>query len=235
MARIALSGIRRPLTRWDQGAASSADRYLVISSWIARQVKRLYGFEAEVVPPPVTVEASGSQHAVDGVEPGYFLCVSRLLPYKNIAAIVEAFEKLGSERLIVVGEGPDEERLKAHAGRNILFVGAVGDAELRWLYANSMSLVTASYEDFGLTPLEAAAFGKPTAALRFGGFLDTIREGETGVFFERPDPAEIAAAVKRLANESWNGVTLQAHAASFSETRFRTRIREIVAEEITIS
>ena len=89
------------------------------------------------------------------------------------------------------------------------FLGRVDDDELRWLYGACIGLVAASYEDFGLTPVEAAAFGRPTAALRWGGFLDTIVEGETGVFFDEPEPAAIAAAVDDLVRTAWSEAALE--------------------------
>ncbi len=101
---------------------------------------------------------------------------------------------------------------------------------LRWLYGSCLGLVAASYEDFGLTPVEAAAFGHPTAALRFGGFLDTIEEGTTGLFFDQPTPGEIAAAVAGLAARTWDPATMVAHAERFSTAHFIARIREVLAE-----
>jgi len=230
--KFAVATLRRPLERWDRKAALTAHRYLTLSTQVARHIKDVYGFEAEVVHPPVTTDVNAPQMPVTGVEPGYFLCVSRLLSYKNVDAVVAAFARLPHERLLVVGEGPDKRRLQRLAGPNVRFVGSVGDAELRWLYRHALGLVTASYEDFGLTPLEAAAFGKPTAALRFGGFLDTIKEGMTGLYIERPESAAIAAALKRLRVETWSEEELRRHAASFSEERFIGRIRAVVIDEI---
>ena len=235
LARTGLLAMRAPLERWDRRAASSADRYLANSTWIAREVEQIYGLSAEVLHPPVTIDVAAPQRPLEGVAPGYVLCVSRLLPYKNVEAIVAAFAGLGGERLVVVGDGPDEARLRSIASQNVQFAGSFGDAELRWLYENALCLVAASYEDFGLTPLEAAAFGKPTAALRFGGFLDTIRERETGVFFERPEPAEIAVAVKALIAERWSEDELRRHAALFSEERFIERIRQVADDELAAS
>jgi glycosyltransferase involved in cell wall biosynthesis len=235
VARMGLATLRRPLERWDRRAASSADRYIVISSWVAQEVRRVYGLEAEVIAPPVTIEISGPQQPLARIEPGYVLCVSRLLPYKNVDAVVTAFERLQGERLVIVGDGPDEARLRSLAGKNVDFAGSVDDAQLRWFYANASALVTASYEDFGLTPLEAAAFGRPTAALRFGGFLNTIREGETGILFDQPEPRQIACAVKRLLAEQWNATLLREHAGEFSEERFSSRLHQIVEEELAVA
>ena len=118
------------------------------------------------------------------------------------------------------------------APSNVLLLGSVSDSQLRWLYANSAGLVAASFEDYGLTPLEAAAFGKPTAALRWGGYLDTVREGETGVFFDRPEPACIRRAVTRTGPRSVpRSANLCAHASAFSEERFIDRLRALVKEE----
>jgi glycosyltransferase involved in cell wall biosynthesis len=231
LPRAGLAALRLPLERWDRKAAASASRYLANSTWIAREIGRIYGIEAEVVHPPVAIEAEG-RHPPEGVEPGYVLCVSRLLPYKNVGAVVAAFTRLTNERLVVVGDGPDEAGLREVGGRNVLFAGSVDDDELLRLYEHARCLVAASYEDFGLTPVEAAAFGKPTAALRFGGYLDTVREGETGVFFERPEPAEIAGGVRTLLAETWDAAAIRRHAASFSEETFVARVQEIVEEEL---
>jgi len=233
--RGAMEVLRRPLKRWDKAAARTASRYLANSSWIAEQVQRVYGIEAEVLHPPISFDAAGAQQPVPGVEPGFVLCVSRLLPYKNLEPVVRAFERLPGERLVVVGDGPDEARLRGLAGSNVHFAGVVADEELRWLYASSRAYVTASYEDFGLTPLEAASFGKPTAALRYGGFLDTILEGETGVYFDAPRSEDVFEALRGLLAERWDAGAIAAHVESFSEARFTLRIRQIVAEELELT
>jgi glycosyltransferase involved in cell wall biosynthesis len=164
------------------------------------------------------------------IEPGYVLCVSRLLPYKNVSAVAEAFRSLSSERLVIVGAGPQEPWLRSTAASNVRLVGGIGDSELRWLYRNARALVAASNEDFGLTPLEAAAFGKPVAALRWGGFLDTIAEGTTGLFFNEPSPREIATTVRDVLARHWDAAALKLHASLFAEDRFIARIREVVRE-----
>ena len=132
---------------------------------------------------------------------------------------------------MVVGGGPLADRIASSAPPNVTVLGQVGDANLRWLYASSTGLVAASYEDFGLTPVEAATFGKPTAALRWGGFLDTTVEGTTGVFFDEPLPRLIAEAVDRMSTVPWATGTLTTHARQFSRQRFVERMRAVVAEE----
>jgi glycosyltransferase involved in cell wall biosynthesis len=220
--------LRPALLRWDQAAAASADRYLANSSAVASRTKELYGIEAEVLPPPPALTLEGPVDPVDGVEPGFLLCVSRLLPYKNVDAVVRAFQELPDERLVIVGSGPDERRLRTLAGANVSLLGQVADAELRWLYGASSALVAASYEDFGLTPLEAATFATPSVVLRWGGFLDTVDEGTTGVFFDEPQPEPIRQGIAELRATTWDEKAVRCHAARFSEERFVTRMREIV-------
>jgi glycosyltransferase involved in cell wall biosynthesis len=219
------------LRRWDRKAAASAHRYLVNSTAVRQRVADLYGIDAEVVPPAVEVDPEGAQTAAPGIEPGYLLCVSRLLAYKNVQEVTEAFRLLPDQRLVVVGSGPLADTIRAGAPSNVTVMGRVDDATLRWLYRSCAGLVAASHEDFGLTPVEAASFGKPTAALRWGGFLDTIVEGTTGVFFTRPEPRLIADAVAELTATAWSATALSDHAETYSAARFTQRIGEIVAEE----
>lgn len=231
-ARVALGALAAPLRRWDRRAAQGAHRYLVNSRAVRHRVQQLYGIDAEVVPPPPTFTPHGPAKAVPGVEPGYWLCVSRLLPYKNVGQIMAAFDQLGSQRLVVVGSGPQAQALAARAGSNVTLVGQVDDTALRWLYTNCQGVVAASYEDFGLTPLEAATFGKPAAVLRWGGFLDTVVSGRNGLFFDQPRPQDIAGALRAMAAEDWSSAEIQAHADAFSEERFIQRLRAIVGQEL---
>lgn len=231
----ALAVMRPWLLAWDRRAADSAHRYLTNSTLVQRHVRATYGIDPEIVPPPPSLDSTGPRRPLEGIEPGFFLCVSRLLPYKNVDAIVAAFEELPAYRLVVVGVGPDRARMESKKCGNVRFVGAVADEELRWLYAACQSLVTASYEDYGLTTLEAASFGKPSAALRWGGFIDTVFEGKTGFFFNEPSPAAICASLISMNRERWNVREIQAHAAQFSPQRFATRLQQIVAEEASLA
>src|SRR5664279_3270888 len=192
-------GARGPCKRTQDRLLPRAGRYLVTSRAVRARVADLYGIDADVVPPPVDVAAGGDAEPVAGIAPGFVLCVSRLLPYKNVEAVTQAFRRLPDQRLVVVGSGPLAQQIAASAPTNVTVLGRVDDAGLRWLYRSSIGLVAASYEDFGLTPVEAAGFGRPTAALRWGGFLDTVVEGSTGLFFDQPEPRLIAEAVDRLA------------------------------------
>lgn len=230
--RLPLAVLRPPLRAWDRRAAATADRYLAVSGKIRGDVRAVYGREAEVLHPPVTMDPDGPRRPVEGVEPGFFLCVSRLLPYKNVGAVVRAFNVLPGERLVVAGGGPLEAALRSEAPANVRVLGRVDDEELRWLYAGCRALVAASYEDFGLTVLEAATFGRPSVVLRWGGFAESVVEGVTGVFFDRPEANDVAAGVRALGGARWREDLIQAHAASFGEERFVARLRQVVAEEL---
>jgi len=229
-ARLALGLLRDPLRNWDQRAAASADRYLTSSSFIAEAIKRIYGIEAEVLPPPPGLTPEGPIAPVPGVEPGYFLCVARLLPYKNVEAVIDAVGYLPGSRLVIVGDGPVRQALHDRAPANVYFIGGVNDAKLRWLYHHSLALVAASHEDYGLTPLEAATFGRPSVVLRAGGFLDTVREGVTGLFFNEPSGAAITPVLEAASRNAWDSSAIVAHARNFGKEVFIRRLREVARE-----
>lgn len=214
---------------WDGRAVRSVDRHLAVSNEVANRLQRLYGITAEVVHPPITLDSPPAP--VPGLAPGYLLVVSRLLSYKNIDLIVESMTELRHHRLVIVGAGPFEQRLRELAPDNVTFIGTVSDNQLSWLYANCTALVAAAYEDFGLTPLEAAHFGRPSVTLRSGGYLDTVEEGVTGHYFETLSTADLVRAIEKTVAGTWDSGVLRAHAARFSEEEFIRRIRRIVDEE----
>lgn len=216
------------LRRFDRRAAGSADMYLANSSFIRDQIRAVYDIEAAVLPPPIGIQVEGTRDAVGDLDQRFFLTVSRLLPYKNVRPTVEAFRDRPESHLVVVGDGPQRQELIKDAPSNVTFLTEITDAELRWLYANCVGVVAASREDFGLVPLEAAAFGKPVAALNWGGFLDTVRSGETGTLFDAATPADISRAVNRLESEEWDSEMIRLHAASFSRELFIEQIRSVV-------
>ncbi|WP_454051169.1 glycosyltransferase [Cellulomonas sp. Marseille-Q8402] len=233
LAARALGLLAPGLRRWDRRAAATADRYLANSTVTARAIREVYGIEAEILPPPPAMLPGGPETAVEGVEPGFLLCVARLLPYKNVDVVVEAVRRMPGTRLVVVGDGPERAALE-HRVRDlprVRLVGRVDDARLRWLYRSSAALVAASYEDYGLSPLEAAAFGRPSVVLRDGGYLDTVRDGITGEFFDAPDPDLVAEAAGRALARTWDPTVLTAHADDFAAERFVDRLQEIVRDE----
>jgi len=230
--RPALAAMRRPLLSWDRRAAASADRYLANSRHTRDMIWAAYGIDAEVLPPPHSVDPLGLQRPIEHLDPGFFLSVSRLLAYKNIREIIEAFRGLPQQQLVIAGDGPLDAELRATCPRNVRLIGRCDDEELRWLYANARALVAASYEDLGLTPIEAALFGTPTLALRHGGYLDTIVEQTNGLFIERPSPAAIRTAVRAFTPDDFDDDAVRQTAKRYEQVLFRDRLEEIVDEEL---
>ena len=151
---------------------------------------------------------------------------------RDIDAVVAAFARLPDKRLVVAGEGPDGRRLRDTAPPNVRFVGDADDVELRWLYANCRALICAGFEPYGITPIEAAAFCRPTVALREGGLVDVVVEGQTGEFFERPDPQAIADAARRLDAGRYDTAGFQRVRDRHSEATFIAGLRSIVDQEL---
>ncbi|MBX9245976.1 glycosyltransferase [Actinotalea ferrariae] len=221
-ARRALSMVRPSLLAWDRRAARSADRYLVNSSIVARRVRTTYGIDAEVLHPPVSIDAQGEQEPVPGVEPGFWLTIARGRGYKNTHAVVEGTRGTGSP-LVVAGSAEP-----FHDAPHVRSVGVVSDAQLRWLYANARALVSVSREDFGLTPLEANAFGTPSAVLRAGGFLDSTAEGVSGEFIETATADAVRSTLSSFPDH--DRTLVRSHAARFSLEAFARRLWSVVAE-----
>lgn len=213
------------LTRWDQRAAASASRYLVNSTVVRERVRRAYGIEATVLAPPVCIDPAGEREPVAGLEPGFFLAVGRPRGYKNVEVTCAAFLDLRGERLVVVGGLP-------HGDWPDRIVGMtdVPDAQLRWLYANCAATVSVAHEDFGLSPLEGNAFGRPALCLREGGFLDTLDEGRSGWYVEDLTPGAVVAAVGRLRAEPPEEQAVRAHADRYSLASFSAELRQHVTD-----
>lgn len=216
------------LKKWDKFWARRADRYLAISTEVQGRIRRNYNIDSKVVPSPHSVDEKGPlvpPAGLDGLEEDeFYLCICRLLPYKNVDKVIEAFRGTGRS-LVVVGAGPQEESLTKNLPPNVVLLKHLSDAEIRWLYSAAKGVVSASYEDFGLTPIEAATYGKPSVVLRWGGFLDTIVEGKTGVFFDDPDPKLIEEAVEVCEATDWNAAFLKKHSENFSVENYVNSIK----------
>ncbi|MCW2616796.1 MAG: glycosyltransferase family 4 protein [Frankiales bacterium] len=225
--RTALRTLTPRLTGWDQRAAQSADRYLVNSTVVRQRVLATYGIKATVVPPPVSLDVTATQEAPAGVEPGFFLVVGRARGYKNTEAVCEAFAELPDQRLVVVGGLPSGDW-----PGNLTGLVDVRDAELAWLYAHCQALVSVAYEDFGLTPVEANAFGKPALVLRAGGFLDTLDEGVSGWFVESVEPAAVRKTVRQLLAAPLDPAPIREHAARYSPAAFATAVQDAVEQAV---
>lgn len=230
IARVLRPGLRR----WDRASVRRRSRYVANSTVVKGRIEDVYGLDGvDLVFPPHSVSTDGPQEPIPGAErlaeDGFLLSVARLMPYKHVDVAIEAAARAGRP-LVVIGKGPEEARLRAMAGEDVVFGQDLTDAQLRWAYAHATALIAASHEDFGITPLEASAWGVPTVALRAGGYLDTIVEGINGVFVQEPTVDAVAEGVGRLLAHDWDRGAMQAHAERYSEVEFGRRIRALVAE-----
>lgn len=217
------------LRRWDKRAAASATVYLVNSSVVRERVKRSYGIDARILPPPVSLDIEAAREAVPDLAPGYLLTVSRRRGYKNAAVIAEAISRRPGERLVVVGGLPPRAGGSGWPP-NVVALEGVSDAQLRWLYANADALIAVSSEDFGLTPVEAYCFGTPALVLRRGGYLDTSVEHLTGEWVLEPTPEAIIDALRRFRARSWDREAIAEYAQAWSPTAFARSLHEVIGE-----
>lgn len=224
LARWALAPSLGRLRQWDRLGAERVDTFLAISRTVQRRIAKYYGQESTILYPPVETRL-----ASEIAEPeDYFLIVSRLVPYKRIDLAVRAFTQLGLP-LRIIGDGRDREALQAIAGPKIEFLGYVSDdAEVRSQMARCRAFIFPGEEDFGIAPLEAMAAGRPVIAYGAGGALDTIEEGTTGLYFREPTPESLMDAVRRFEALSFEGATLQSHAARFGVERFRQELAQVL-------
>lgn len=228
LARALLHRIRI----WDVRTAHGPDAMLANSNFVAKRIKKVYGRDAKVIYPPVTMSTLPPQPVGD-----HFLAASRLVPYKKIEAVVQAFAQLPEQKLIVAGDGPDAERLKAMAGPNVTFVGFVSDLRLRELMATARAFVFAAEEDFGIIVVEAQSEGAPVLAFGRGGARETVSaslDHRTGMFFDSNEPDAIADCVRGfVAQESLiSRDECRARAQQFSAERFRAELTAFIDSQM---
>lgn len=223
VTRAALPLAIRWLRKWDLRTAGRPDAYVAISTVVAERIRRVYGREASVVFPPVVPPNTRPAEA-----PGdFFLVVCRLVRYKRIDLVVETLKALGRP-LVVIGDGPDRATLEAMAGPETRFLGRAPDAIVADHLARCRALIMPGEEDFGLTPLEANAVGRPVIAFRAGGALDTVQDGVTGILFDEQTVESLAAAIRRVGEVAWDTARLQAHAGAFRPEVFREGLRAAI-------
>lgn len=225
LARYLLHKIRL----WDIRTAAGVDVFIAISQFIERRIRRVYRRNAVVIYPPVDVEAFTCHLTKDD----FYLTASRMVPYKRIDLIVEAFSKMPAKRLIVIGEGPDFEKIRGIAGPNVTLLGYQPYSVLKEHMQRAKAFVFAAEEDFGIAPIEAQACGTPVIALGKGGALETIRgysgEDRTGVFFKTQSVESLIEAVEIF--DSGGRIDpnrCRANAERFAVPVFRQRLAEVI-------
>jgi glycosyltransferase involved in cell wall biosynthesis len=211
---------------WDYRTANGVDHFVANSQFIARRVKKVYGRHADVIYPPVDVERFNFQSDKDD----YYVTASRLVPYKRVDLIVEAFTAMPDKKLVVIGDGSEMDKIKSKAGKNVEILGYQSNETLQGYMEKAKAFVFAAEEDFGITPVEAQACGTPVIAYGKGGSLETVRPygvaNPTGVFFEEQTVSSLIDAVLKF--DSIQDEILSAdcrnHAIKFSSERFRNEM-----------
>jgi glycosyltransferase involved in cell wall biosynthesis len=199
------------------------DRWISTSRTVQWRVRKTYRRRSTIIPPPVDIDAFRPARAHER----YLLVLMRLVPWKRADIVIEACNALRLP-LVVAGDGRDKARLERMAGPTVRFVGRVdGEAKAR-LFAECAAFVLPAAEDFGITPLEAMASGRPVIALGQDGALDTVVPGVTGEFFEEQTATSLAGVLRRFDPDAYDPQAIRAHAEAFGSVRFRERIHDFV-------
>jgi glycosyltransferase involved in cell wall biosynthesis len=218
------------LRMWDVTSAARVDDFIAISHFVSQRIEKYYRRHSEVVNPFVDLEAF---HPTAGEKGAYYLVVSAFAPYKKVELAITACESLG-RKLLIVGSGQEEKKLRALAGKHTQFLGNLPDSELPDLYAGAQAFLFPGLEDFGITPLEAMACGTPVIAYGAGGVLETVEEGKTGLFFPEQTTESLAQAILQFEKTS-SAFTRQAcreRALFFSKSRFQKEILGTIAKKL---
>lgn len=219
---------------WDAVSSMNVDAMATLSHFVERRIQKAYRRQARVIYPPVEIGSFplGAKKGKD------YVTVSRLVPYKRIDAIVDAFREIPDRRLFVIGDGPERSKIEAKAGPNVFFLGRLSERDIAEKLGEARAFVFAAEEDFGIAPLEAQACGTPVIAFGRGGAIETIRgigqKDPTGLFFDSQDPIVIADAVRRF--ESLGPVfdprICRQNAERFSAIRFREDFFAFVSDAL---
>lgn len=216
---------------WDMSTVNRVDYYIANSHYIARRIKKVYGKESTVIYPPVDVE----KFELCEQKEEFYMTASRMVPYKKIDMIVEAFSKT-DKKLVVIGTGPDMEKIKAKAGKNIELMGYQSDEVMCEMMQKAKAFIFAAEEDFGITPVEAQACGTPVICLGRGGTKETVLDMITGVHFMEQSVEALLEAVDKFEKSSYNfePTKIRENAQRFSKERFEKEIKEFVEQKYEI-
>ena len=216
-----ISGLRV----WDQTSSMRVDHFIANSPVVADRIRKYYRRNAVVIPPPVEVSRFTFDPTIRPED--FFLIVSRLMPYKRIDLAIEACNQLQLP-LVIIGSGRDENRLKHLAGPTIRFMGRLSDQEVSYYYAHCRALILPGEEDFGITPLEAQASGRPVIAYAAGGSLASIIDNVTGTFFYKQTVESLVEVLASFDEHAYDPHTIYNHALEFDQPRFKRRIQQFI-------
>jgi len=215
---------------WDVVSSNRVDSFIANSSYISERIKKTYRRESTVINPPVNID----RFKLESNKEDFYLAASRQVPYKRIDLIVEAFKQLPDKRLVVIGDGPEHKKIKALAGSNVQILGYQSDAVMVDYMRRAKAFVFAAQEDFGILPVEAQACGTPVIAYGRGGARETVVDKRTGLLFEEQTVESLIGAIERFERlqGEFNSASIQRHAASFSNARFRREIQNHIDQQL---
>jgi len=215
---------------WDRQAADRVDYFLTNSRISQKRIKKYYRRKSKIIYPSVEDRNFYISEKVED----YFLCGCRLVPYKRIDIVIEAFKKMPGKKLKIFGDGPDLNRLKkiADGAENVEFLGRVSQEEKFKLFSHAQAFINPQKEDFGITVVESMASGRPVIALSEGGALETVIDGITGIFFKKENADSIIDAVNKFNSVKFNPQKIREHAMNFSEENFRNKIMEFIKSKL---
>jgi glycosyltransferase involved in cell wall biosynthesis len=225
LTRSALPFALWGLKKWDLRAAQQPNFYIANSQLVAERIRKIYGRDATVIPPPIDIDRF--QPADEDEIDDYYLVLSRLVSYKRIDLAIAACNRL-DRRLVIIGDGPDRERLEKLAGPKTEFLGRQPDEQVNHYASHCRALLFTGEEDFGMVPLEVNAAGRPVIAFRGGGAVETVVEGVTGVFFDKAESASVIEAIEDFESRFWHQSELRKHAEKFDQRVFAFRILQFL-------
>ena len=226
-AKVSLHYIRM----WDISSANRPDYYIANSNYIASRIKKIYNREATVINPPVDID----KFELTDKKENYYLTVGRFVPYKKVDIIAEAFSMMPDKRLIIVGNGDDEDKVKSKAGKNVEFVDYQTGDKLKEYFRKAKAFVFAAEEDFGITVIEAMACGTPVIALNKGGTAETVVDGINGIHFNEQTALSIKDAVERFENkkDTYDYKSIAEYTKQFDRKIFENKIRNFIDQKLS--
>lgn len=224
--RLILPGLMHYMRSWDAIASLRVDEFVAISRYVGRRIEKFYRRPASVIHPPVEMGLKSDVAPTDD-----YLVVSRLVAYKRLDLVIEAFNRLGWP-LVVIGDGVERARLEGMAKGNIRFLGRQPDEVVQHHLASCRGFVFPGIEDFGIAPVEAQASGKPVIALAQGGAAETVLHGETGILFDHQTVDGLVEALQQADRMRFDAHRIRAHAERFSTERFEREFSELLADRL---
>ncbi len=223
LKRVVFSVLLNYLRLIDVISANRIDYFIANSKNTSKRIWHVYKRNSEVIYPPVEID----KFKISSKNEGFFLIVSRLVSYKKIDIAIKAFNELGLP-LFIIGDGPEYKNLKKISNSNIKFFGFLPDNEVKEFYSKCKAFIFTPLEDFGITPIEAQASGKPVIAFRGGGALETIIEGKTGIFFDEQTPESLIKSLERFKYYKFHPDEIRANAENFSSEKFKNKFEKFI-------